>query len=137
MTVARYKILGLLTLAAAVLLIYGSTLRAPFHFDDGHLIVENKAIRDLPLQWQLLPQLKTRSLVNLSFALNYRFGGLETFGYHAVNVAIHAINGFLVYWLALLLLSNPLVSSGDQDGRAKYWLALGAGLLFVSHPVQT
>jgi tetratricopeptide (TPR) repeat protein len=75
--------------------------------------------------------------VNLSFALNYRFGGLETFGYHVVNVGIHIINGLLVCWLAFLLLSNPLVSSGDKDGRAKYWLALGAGLLFVSHPVQT
>ena len=137
MTAARYKILGLLTLAVSVLLIYGSTLRAPFHFDDGHLIVENKAIRDLPSQWQLLSQLKARSLVTFSFALNYRLGGLDVFGYHVVNVAIHAINGLLVCWLALLLLSNPLVSSGDKDGRAKYWLALGAGLLFVSHPVQT
>jgi len=131
------KKISLLAAVLAAILIYGNSLQAPFHLDDYHAIVENHGIRSLSIYSHSLLRAIPRSLVNLSFALNYRLGGLDVFGYHVVNVAIHAINGLLVCWLALLLLSNPLVSSGDKDGRAKYWLALGAGLLFVSHPVQT
>jgi tetratricopeptide (TPR) repeat protein len=72
----------------------------------------------------------------LTFALNYRFGGLDTFGYHVVNIGIHFINGLLVYWLTLLLLSNPVISGGGREGWRE-WLSLGAALVFVSHPVQT
>jgi len=64
--------------------------------------------------------LKPRDIVNLTFALNYRFGKLNVFGYHLVNVLIHVINGFLVYFLAHTIfrqLYPPNVSEDDSSAR--------------------
>ncbi len=44
-----------------------------------------------------------RPLVTLSFALNHAAGGLDVLGYHAVNVALHAVMSWLAYLLALEL----------------------------------
>ena len=38
-----------------------------------------------------------RPLVNLSFAINYYFGGLKTTGYHAVNLVLHFLSSLLVW----------------------------------------
>jgi tetratricopeptide (TPR) repeat protein len=72
----------------------------------------------------------------LTFWANYRFGGLDVEGYHAVNIALHVINAFLVYLVAILTLRTPLL----EDSRLKvhsYGIALVSGLLFVAHPLQT
>jgi hypothetical protein len=58
-------------------------------------------------------------LVYLSFYLNYSFTGLEPTWYHAVDLAIHAINSALVYRLVKCL---------QGDDRT----ALYAGVLFAS-----
>ena len=130
------KILVFPILAGIVLLLYASTIRSPFHFDDGHLIANNEIIHSIVKSASGLHSFHSRSLPFLTFALNYHYGGLETIGYHVVNVGIHIINGLLVYWLTLLLLSNPLANwKGSHDWRE--WLSLGAALVFVSHPVQT
>jgi len=104
--------LCLIALVGAV--IYGNIYRAPFVFDDMHQIEENVQIRD----WigclspkQLFSQ---RPLVDLTFAINYRFGGLNVFGYHLVNVLIHIMNGFLVYILSVTIFERLLVFPGNQ-----------------------
>jgi len=119
-----------------VLAIYINSFKFPFHLDDFHAIIDNHGMRSIPTYVHSTLSLGPRSLVNLTFALNYRFGGLETVGYHGVNVGIHVINGLLVYWLVMLLLSNPLISDRGREGW-RDWLSLGAALVFVSHPVQT
>jgi tetratricopeptide (TPR) repeat protein len=131
-----FKLMVLILLSGAALLIYAGSWGGPFYFDDGHLIVNNDKAHSWGKTAILLMNLKPRSLPILTFALNYRFGGLDTFGYHVVNIGIHFINGLLVYWLTLLLLSNPVISGGGREGWRE-WLSLGAALVFVSHPVQT
>ncbi len=90
--------------------IYSSIYDTPFVFD-GVLQIEDKAkIRDLSNYLSSRVIFSPRPLVEFTFALNYKFGKLNVFGYHLVNVVIHIINGLLVYFLALnifKLLMNP------------------------------
>ncbi|MDI1249518.1 MAG: hypothetical protein PSV13_11695, partial [Lacunisphaera sp.] len=105
-------------LAGACLAIYWNSLDAPFLFDDGPAILRNETIRTLwPLDRVLQPPLEGagvtgRPLVNLSLAVNYALGGLDVRGYHAMNLALHA--------LAVLTLWGVL--------RRTLWLNVGRGL---------
>ena len=65
-----------------------------------------------------------RPLCVLTFRLNYLLGGLDPWGYHLVNVILHALVTALFTHTALELL---------QDDQA----ALIAGLMFASHPIHT
>ena len=128
-----------LLLAIVCILLYMCSLQGPFVFDDIHTIVENPYItniKNIPGFFLRSKETATqlehagwRPLWYTSFALNYHFGGLNSAGYHAVNIALHWLNCILVYFLAFFL----------AKGRAgRPWLAaLLAGLLFAVHPLQT
>ncbi|MFH1954845.1 MAG: tetratricopeptide repeat protein [Pseudomonadota bacterium] len=90
------------------LVVYSNIYRAPFVFDDLQQIDENVKIRDLSECFSPRQLFSPRPLVELTFALNYQFGELNVFGYHLVNVLIHVINGFLVYFLSLVILKQLL-----------------------------
>jgi protein O-mannosyl-transferase len=151
----HHPALHLLLLALVALIAYSNSFHVPFIFDDEPSISKNELLRDLsnylggPAGYDEHPN---RFVGYLSFALNYRFGALEVFGYHLVNLAIHLANGMLVYVLARLSLQTPsFVSwkaaaprSGALPGAAAVappdycsLIPLCAALLFVSHSVQT
>ncbi|MBI4412257.1 MAG: hypothetical protein HY541_07225, partial [Deltaproteobacteria bacterium] len=117
-------------------LIYSNTFSNPFLFDDTGNIEGNPLIRDLA---NFLNLSGTRYVGYLTFALNYQFGGLNVFGYHLVNLLIHIANGFLVYWLVVLLVRvfpSPFPPPPGGRGRGE-GIALIAALLFIVHPIQT
>jgi Tfp pilus assembly protein PilF len=143
--------LHLILIAVVGLLAYSNTFNVPFQWDDKLSIVENAAIRDLshfiePLKASesqdatgylgVHTMLKKRLIGFLTFALNYKAHGLNVRGYHIVNLIVHIINSFLVYWLAVLTLRTPYMKGSLLKNNAGY-IALFASLLFVSHPVQT
>ncbi|MBI4374596.1 MAG: tetratricopeptide repeat protein, partial [Deltaproteobacteria bacterium] len=118
------------------LLIYSNTFLTPFQFDDESNIIDNAEIRSLG---NFLDFSGTRFVCFLTFALNYRFGGLNVFGYHLVNLLIHITNGFLVYSLILLLIravQGPPTPPASQSASAPF-IALATALLFIAHPIQT
>ena len=124
----------------AGLLVYSNSLSGPFVFDDELSIVENPSIR----RWSqpgtvLLPERELpvagRPLVNLSFALNYAVDGLEVFGYHLVNVALHLSCALLVFGLVRRTLERPGLSA--TFGRQSANLAFAAALLWTLHPLAT
>src|SRR6266545_310406 len=123
-----------LVIAVATALAYSNTFDAPFHFDDFPNIVENQSLRDLNGQW---PPGGRRWLGYLSFALNYRFGGLHVIGYHLVNLLIHVCNGLLVSWLTATTLRTPAMRRAETGPLVRRYLPLVAGLLFAVHPVAT
>ena len=147
------KSLILIPLVAVV--IYSNVYHCPFIFDDIRIIAENPKIRDLIGYFSLAQFPGPRAVVDITFALNYRFGKLDVFGYHLVNVLIHTINGFLVYFLALtifrrltgsLQLSNSSGRSSREEAQSAKsralnsklsLMALFAALIFVVHPIQT
>jgi len=127
-------VISLLVIAVTTALVYSNTFNASFHFDDIHNIVQNERLGDLSSYW---PPLGNRSLGYLSFALNYRIGGLEVFGYHVANLIIHTCNGFLVLWVTAITLQTPALRRAEASPPLRRWLPLAAGLLFAVHPVQT
>lgn len=133
---------ALILIALSVFAVYSNAYNCPFVFDDERSIVEREVIRDLRDYASLERLLEPRAIIDLSFALNYRFGKLEPFGYHLVNILIHILNGFLVYWLSLAVLGQ--LSEAKAPRRARRpptasieMVSLFAALIFVLHPVQT
>jgi tetratricopeptide (TPR) repeat protein len=108
---------------SAGLLAYASSFQGAFVFDDEPGILENPRLRRL---WPIAPILKgsLRPLVDLTLALNYALGGLDPWGYHAVNVALHLGSALLLYGL---LRRTP----GARP------IALPVSLLWVVHPLTT
>ena len=133
-------------LAAAILILaalgaYSNTFEAPFVFDDATSIMDNSTIRQLwPPDVVLSPpangaNVSGRPLANLSFALNYAAGGLNVRGYHVVNLALHALNGLLLFGLVRRTLLRPSLHPrfGDRAGE----IAFVVSLLWILHPLQT
>ena len=118
-----------LVLTLAGIGIYANSLQGPFVFDDYAAIVHNGDIRELWPLWRApeaseRPSINSRPLVRLSLALNYTLGGLETAGYHAVNIALH-IGCALVFYAVL---ARSSANSG---------LAFCGALLWLAHPLNT
>jgi len=83
--------------------------------------------------WDYMP---SRFVTFLSFAFNYHFYQLNVFGYHLFNLAIHLATAILVWWLTLLTFSTPVMKK-DKISQHANLISLLAGLVFVSHPLQT
>lgn len=71
----------------------------------------------------------------ISFALDHALWGLNPLGYHLTSLILHGANAWLVYLLALRLLSF----SADEplgDSPVRTWSAALAALLFSLHPLR-
>ena len=115
-------ILFCLLLAAAVASLYSNTLFHDFVFDDVTLIQQNTDVTEL--NWGRILGRDYRPVRTFTYALNFALGGLNPFGYHLLNLILHAANGILIF----LLLRSIL---GRLDASF-----LGA-MFFAVHPVQT
>ena len=120
-----------LVVVAIIAAAYSNTLFAPFQFDDHLYVIDYNRGKGLGAFW---PPSGTRYVTYLSFALNYRFGGLSTFGYHLVNIVIHALNSIGVYLLVAWIARAPLLRGKVADAPS---IALLSAVLFAAHPVQT
>ena len=145
---ARRPALILALATAAALAAYSPSIRGPFLFDDLSEIVDNPAIRTLLPPWRPMfegGELPHRPLPYLSFALNYQVGrlGAALFGtrpldplpFHAVNVAIHLVNGWLVYWIVGTLLAGRRIAATSSP--TPQVLAAIAASIWLVHPLQT
>lgn len=135
-----------LLLAVVISAVYAPALKAPFIFDDNPAIEENKSIVSLwplvgtadrpgPLNPRSDLPISARPLVNLSLALNYRFGGLAPIGYHAVNVTFHVAAAVLLWLIVRHTLLLPCF--GKRFANSAGWLALVVAILWALHPLQT
>jgi hypothetical protein len=120
-------------LAVAAILIlaavgaYWNSFNVPLLLDDQSAITENSSIRHLGRIGDVLSPPPTgttaaRPLLNLTYALNYAWGGLSVRGYHAVNLLIHICAGLTLLGIVrrTLLLpasATPLWRSGAAIGR--------------------
>ncbi len=132
MRIARWLIIG------AGLAAYANSFSGPFIFDDIDAIRDNVTIRQL---WPLWAPLATpsdttvtgRPVVNFSFALNYAFGGLNVWGYHAVNLLIHLLVALTLFGVLRRMFETGRFGAAS----AATGLALAVSLLWVVHPLQT
>jgi tetratricopeptide (TPR) repeat protein len=141
----RFQLLLIIVLG---ILVYSNTFDVPFQFDDMEYIIDHPAVRDFKyfldpsriVNLDISPDMKrclsARYVAYLSFWVNYRFGGLDVTGYHALNLAIHIINALLVYYIVTLTFMTPSLRGSSLKVHPEF-VALFSGLLFVAHPVQT
>lgn len=119
-------------------LLYWNTLNADFAYDDSRAIKTNQdLLPTTPLSslfrndfWgtplgHTGSHKSYRPLCVLSFRLNYWFGGLDPWGYHLVNVLLHAtVSGVFTHLAAIVFLRHTLPT-------------IVAGVLFAAHPIHT
>lgn len=120
-----------LLLAGAVLLTYLNSFRGVFQFDDFNVIVDNPAVHSWQAWLHDAPR-GVRPVLKLTYTLNWTCG-LGLFGFHLFNVAVHAANAVLVYFL-FRRFSERCGGAGDGIAGAAPFLA---ALIFAVHPVQT
>ena len=114
-----------LTLAIVTFVAYFPALRGGFIWDDDFYVTENPMLRSLAgLQaiW-LKPSATVQyyPLVFTSFWAEYHLCGSPPFGYHLVNIILHALNAVLL-WRVLRQLDIP----------GAWW----AAAIFALHPVN-
>jgi len=157
MAAGRRQGAALAALAAALsVAAYVNALHNPFVYDDRGTVVQNPSLADLGnLHWILIYS-PFRPLVNLSYALDHRFWGLDPFGYHLTSLALHVLNVALFFGLAAALAGDRTAwgpgrreaagreGGGRQGagGRAEggpspLLAAFAAAALFAVHPLMT
>ena len=104
-------------LAAAVFAVYSNIFNNAFVFDDDLLIRINDYLRSWANFGKLLTASTTegahiaggfyRPIQNILYLIVFQLGGGGVFGFHFLNVALHAANACLGYRLALRLKFNP------------------------------
>jgi len=133
-------LLAILVFTAAI---YAPGLRGPFAFDDFNNIVRNKnlvfdgsSVEDVrqALLSGIAGPLK-RPISMLSFAANRTTTGLDPFGFKLTNLAIHLLNGLLVYSLVRRLLALREKHFGERFNGAPI-IAAAACALWLVHPAQ-
>jgi tetratricopeptide (TPR) repeat protein len=123
----------LLVLVGAV--VYLNSLWASFILDDQAQIVNNPAIHSIKTPLRELFRGGSRALCELTFAINYQWGGLDPRGYHVVNAVIHILAALVLYGLVRRTLLLPYFR--ERFGGAAAGLALAVSLLWLVHPLQT
>ncbi len=126
-------------LVAVALAAYSNSFAGVFVLDDHPNIVGNVRLRELlPTTWPpwtwAESGLAGRPVTAFTFALNWAWSEHDTWSYHAVNLAIHAVCGVLL-WLVLRRMLLDLRSRGvaaPGDGAA-----LAGALLWTAHPLGT
>lgn len=139
-------------LLALSTLLYLPGISGPFIFDDTSNLLDNSYIKILSLDSNSLYHAAfslesgplQRPIAMLSFALNYYFAGgfANSTPFKVTNLAIHAINGLLVFWLmrmvftrlAFLAGRNPI--SREDEVPHITWIAFLVALLWLIHPIQ-
>ena len=134
--ISIYLIFTLILLCSLYYQIYD----APFILDDIPDIVENPDIKNLSVlkdkliyPYSILNNKNdpSKPITYLTFALNYHFGKLNTFGYHLVDVLLHFINSILIFFFCYQIFSYIVCK------RDSFILASFVSLLFIIHPINT
>lgn len=113
------------------------------NWDDNVNFLENQAYRGFgpeQIHWAFTSVLFGHyiPLTRLSWSLNYVTGGLDPWGYHLLNLLLHAANTILFYLVARRLLAAAS-GEGSQDGLGAPELSAAAAvaaLVFGAHPLR-
>src|SRR5512136_265986 len=134
-----HRLLSSAAIVLAGVLAYASAFPGAFVFDDTPNVAENPHL-DRPLSF--LPggagyaAQPNRALTFATFALDRAVAGNDPSFHRGVNVAIHVANALLVLALVLAAFQAPRLR-GSALAPGAWAVGLAAGLLFVTHPIQT
>ena len=128
------------------ILIYYPSFNADFVFDDISAIVNNADIRTNESSWfnvfihdywgspidHEVSHKSYRPLTVLTFRLNFLIDHLNPFGYHLVNVLLHALVCIL-----LARVSESVVFSHQTSPKTANYYATLSAVIFATHPIHT
>ncbi|QWV96429.1 tetratricopeptide repeat protein [Geomonas nitrogeniifigens] len=138
---SRTRLAIFLILVLAVCVAYGNTLSNGFVYDDEYQVLKNPWIRD----FHFLPTIFTnevwgfkgssvsnyyRPLLHVVYMACYYLFGLKAWGYHALNILLHAAVTILVFLLCEAVLAR-------ENSRHVTAFSLLAAMLFAVHPIHT
>lgn len=112
-------------------LFYANSLFNGFTMDDELYILRNPQVTQPSLKLLFEPNLASNVLRPVTFAtlaINWMAAGYKPFGYHLVNLLLHAS----VVVLLLLVLRNVLATLRDGE-----LISFAAAILFAVHPIHT
>jgi protein O-mannosyl-transferase len=130
--------LALIALAAGA--VYCNSFSGMFVFDDASWIEKNTSIRQLWPIWRVftpseVEHIGGRPVVSLTLAINHALGGLNVWGYHAMNLLIHVLAAWTLFGVTRRTLTLPHLK--ERFGSIATPLALVVALLWTIHPLQT
>lgn len=136
---SRWIIPALLPLV--VVAVFPLALLGKFQWDDYPLLIDNAAYRGLAwsnLRWMFSTNLMGHYMpvTWITYGLDYSVWGLDPFGYHLTNLALHAANTTLVYVVALRLFRAVWVRALEDGGDSLRIGAALTALLFGVHPLR-
>ena len=115
-------------------LIYSNSFHAPFQFDDYVFIVDRMDIRNIHRIWNGGDLF--RKIPYLSFALNYRWTGLNVWSWHLVNLLLHITLSLTIYGISMIIWNSKPMAKNPLRSQSR-WLSIAAGLVFLCHPLAT
>jgi tetratricopeptide (TPR) repeat protein len=136
-------------LALMILLGYLNTFKASWHLDDYSNINKNSVLHINNLEFKSLfqtfyssptrPGVIGRKLYRpipcLTFAVNWYFGKDNVFGYHLVNIAVHILTAWILFFTVINLLRAPNLI--DKFPGRQYLIAFLCAALWALNPIQT
>jgi protein O-mannosyl-transferase len=131
-----------ITLLISLFVIYSNSFNGEWHFDDFSNIVNNPQIQLKSFSW---PEIKHtiyevhqnklwRPFSTLSFALNYKLGGMDVFRFHVVNFIIHYLAAVFLFLFIYNMLQLPLLKV--QYENIAYPAALLATFFWALNPIH-
>ena len=131
---------ALVIIALAAVAVYLNSFAVPFLLDDLVWISKNPSIRHLWPIWQVLypphdALVRGRPVVSLTLAINYALGGMNVWGYHVLNLAIHILAAWTLFGVVRRTLMLPRLR--ERFNSAATPLALVVAILWMLHPLQT
>ncbi len=131
------RLIAALLIMALGLWVYQNSFTGAFVFDDQYTIVAPATHHHTFWSvWQAMDgPLPGRPVATGSFALNWALGGLQRWGYHAVNLALHLLTALVLCGLIRRTLRSPRLQA--RYAQAAPWLALTVTLVWTIHPLLT
>lgn len=127
----------IILLLSFIILLYFNSLGNEFTNWDDQMIYGNPVIRSLSLQnlvhfFTLKKASTYQPIRTLSYAVDYRFWGLNPVGYRLTNVFFYLLTCVAIFFTSRLLLENILTSSASSSDRMAFFTAF----VFAAHPVH-
>jgi hypothetical protein len=138
--------LPILIIIAATFIVYARALGNDFVYDDLQEVLANKWVTDLgyipeifsSADWDFMgkgyPSDFYRPTLHFSFLLINTIFGMKAWAFHLQNVAFHALNAVVLYFIALRLMDDDRVE-GERPRTQGFYALLGS-LVFVAHPLN-
>jgi protein O-mannosyl-transferase len=120
---AKTQVGSILILISLVLLVYFNSLQGSFHFDDRNLI-DREWVQDLEAfnKKVELREFANRPVLLWTFALNNTLHKNKVFGFHLLNLLLHALVSILVFVILVEtqnILRSPSAGKPSQDSSLR------------------